>query len=111
MAKKKLVKKGKWWFRGIKRLMTMRYKAPQFIFLDGKEFENGSLILSNHEGTDAPMSLEMYLGCARNEFGTYKNVQVSNSRVLSRKKALEFTLGKIVLLACKSTNQPFLQRL
>lgn len=61
MAKRKLVKKGKWWFRGLKRLMTMRYKAPQFIFLDGKEFENGSLILSNHEGTDAPMSLEMYL--------------------------------------------------
>ena len=61
MAKKKLVKKGKWWFRGIKRLMTSRYKAPQFIALDGKEFENGSLILSNHEGTDAPMSLEMYL--------------------------------------------------
>lgn len=61
MAKKKLVKKGKWWFRGIKNLMTSRYKAPQFIFLEGKEFENGSLILSNHEGTDAPMSLEMYL--------------------------------------------------
>ncbi len=61
MANKKLVKKGKWWFRGLKRLMTMRYKAPQFIFLGGKEFENGSLILSNHEGTDAPMSLEMYL--------------------------------------------------
>ena len=61
MAKKKLVKKGKWWFRGIKNLMTSRYKAPQFIFLEGKEFENGSLILSNHEGTDAPMWLEMYL--------------------------------------------------
>ena len=61
MAKSGLVKKGKWWFRGIKHLMTGRYKKPQFIFLDGKEFENGSLILSNHEGTDAPMSLEMYL--------------------------------------------------
>ncbi len=61
MAKSGLVKKGKWWFRGIKHLMTGRYKKPQFIFLGGKEFENGSLILSNHEGTDAPMSLEMYL--------------------------------------------------
>lgn len=59
--KKKLVKKGKWWFRLLKRLMTSRYKQPEFIFLDGKPFENGSLILSNHEGTDAPMSLEMYL--------------------------------------------------
>lgn len=62
MAKsKKLVKKGKWWFRLLKRLMTSRYKQPEFIFLDGQPFENGSLILSNHEGTDAPMSLEMYL--------------------------------------------------
>ena len=72
MAKKKLVKKGKWWFRGIKRLMTMRYKAPQFIFLDGKEFENGSLILSNHEGTDAPMSLEMYLDKPMRMWGAHE---------------------------------------
>lgn len=61
MSKKGLVKKGKWWFRGIKHLMTSRYKKPCFVFLEGKEFENGSIILSNHEGTDAPMSLEMYL--------------------------------------------------
>ncbi len=61
MAKKKLVKRGKWWFRGLKTLMQCRYKAPEFIYLDGKPFEDGSLILSNHEGTDAPMSLEMYL--------------------------------------------------
>ena len=72
MAKKKLVKKGKWWFRGIKRLMTMRYKAPQFIFLEGKEFENGSLILSNHEGTDAPMSLEMYLDKPMRMWGAHE---------------------------------------
>lgn len=72
MGKKKLIKKGKWWFRGIKRLMTMRYKAPQFIFLDGKEFENGSLILSNHEGTDAPMSLEMYLDKPMRMWGAHE---------------------------------------
>ncbi len=61
MAKKKLVKRGKWWFRGLKILMQCRYKAPEFVYLDGKPFEDGSLILSNHEGTDAPMALEMYL--------------------------------------------------
>ncbi len=61
MAKKKLVKRGKWWFRGLKTLMQCRYKAPEFVYLEGKPFEDGSLILSNHEGTDAPMSLEMYL--------------------------------------------------
>ena len=72
MAKKKLVKKGKWWFRGLKRLMTIRYKAPQFIFLGGEEFENGSLILSNHEGTDAPMSLEMYLNKPLRMWGAHE---------------------------------------
>ena len=29
--KKKLVKKGKWWFRLLKRLMTSRYKQPEFM--------------------------------------------------------------------------------
>ena len=72
MAKSGLVKKGKWWFRGIKRLMTGRYKKPQFIFLEGKEFEDGSLILSNHEGTDAPMSLEMYLDKPIRMWGAYE---------------------------------------
>ena len=33
---------------------------PRFICL-GEEFENGALILSNHEGIDSPMSLEIYL--------------------------------------------------
>lgn len=59
--KKKLVKKGKWWFRFIKVLMKSRYKAPEFVYLDGKPFEDGSVIISNHEGTDSPMSVEMYL--------------------------------------------------
>lgn len=56
----KIVKKGKWWFRGVKHLMTGRYKKPEFVFL-GENFPDGSIILSNHEGTDAPMSLEMYM--------------------------------------------------
>jgi hypothetical protein len=37
------------------------YPKPQFIYL-GEEVQDGSLILSNHEGTDAPLTLEMYLG-------------------------------------------------
>ncbi len=51
----------KWWFRGLLKLMKKRYPKPQFIYL-GEEVQPGSLILSNHEGTDAPLSLEMYLG-------------------------------------------------
>ena len=56
---KKIVKRGKWWFRLLKNLMKGRYKCPTFIYL-GEELGNGGIILSNHEGTDAPMSLEMY---------------------------------------------------
>ncbi len=68
---KKLVKKGKPWFRFMKKLMRSRYKEPRFIFL-GEEFKDGSLILSNHEGTDSPMSLEMYLDKPFRLWGTYE---------------------------------------
>lgn len=62
MSRKKLnnSQNRKWWFKLIKKLMLCRYKEPRFVYL-GDEIEKGSLILSNHEGTDAPMSLEIYL--------------------------------------------------
>lgn len=43
----------------MKKLMVCRYKKPQFVFL-GEKPTNGAIIISNHEGTDAPLSLEMY---------------------------------------------------
>ena len=52
--------KRKWWFKVLKKLMKIRYKKPNFVFL-GDEITNNGIILSNHEGTDAPMSLEIYL--------------------------------------------------
>ena len=62
MAKEKIrpVKRGKGWFRFMKRLMLGRYKKPNFVYL-GEEIGESGIILSNHEGTDAPMSLEIYL--------------------------------------------------
>lgn len=59
-VKEKDVKQRKWWFRFLKKLMRGRYKKPTFVYL-GKDFEDGSIILSNHEGTDAPMALEIYM--------------------------------------------------
>ena len=53
-------KRRKWWFRFMKKLMLSRYKKPEFRYL-GKEISTGAVILSNHEGTDAPMSFELYL--------------------------------------------------
>ncbi|MBQ4053755.1 MAG: hypothetical protein IJD33_05400 [Clostridia bacterium] len=55
----KTVQKRKWWFRFMKKLMRGRYKQPRFVYL-GEQFTTGGVILSNHEGTDAPMSLEIY---------------------------------------------------
>ncbi len=58
--KKKVVgQKRKWWFRLMKKMMKGRYKQPTFVYL-GEKFSRGGVILSNHEGTDAPMSLELY---------------------------------------------------
>ena len=57
--KKQPTQKRKWWFRLMKKLMLGRYKKPEFIYL-GEKFGEGGIILSNHEGTDAPMSLELY---------------------------------------------------
>ncbi len=53
-------KRRKLYFRILKKLMKCRYKEPKFVYL-GEEITGGGLILSNHEGTDAPMSLEIYL--------------------------------------------------
>lgn len=49
----------KLWFKAVRSLTRGRYKEPKFIFL-GEKFQNGSIIISNHEGTDAPLSLELY---------------------------------------------------
>lgn len=53
-------KKRKAYFELMKKMMKGRYKKPNFIYL-GEEISNSSIILSNHEGTDAPMALEIYL--------------------------------------------------
>ncbi len=55
----KFKQKRKPWFNNFKKITKCKYKEPQFIFL-GKKVSNGALILSNHEGTDSPMSLELY---------------------------------------------------
>lgn len=53
-------KKRRAYFEIMKKMMKCRYKKPNFIYL-GEEIANSSIILSNHEGTDAPMAFEIYL--------------------------------------------------
>ncbi|MBR2505793.1 MAG: hypothetical protein IKB70_02455 [Bacilli bacterium] len=72
MSKKvKDVKKRKWWFRLLKKLMKCRYKKPRLIYL-GDDFKDGSIIISNHEGTDAPMALEIYVNRKMRMWGAYE---------------------------------------
>lgn len=59
MKEKKFKQKRKHWYNFMKFLMKCRYKKTTFLFLGEKPKDN-SIILSNHEGTDAPMSLEIY---------------------------------------------------
>jgi len=56
----KTKQKRKAYFEFMKKIMKVKYKKPKFVFL-GEEIQNSSVILSNHEGTDAPMALEIYL--------------------------------------------------
>ncbi len=72
MAKKlENQKKRKLWYRGMKSLMKCRYKEPRFVYL-GEKIGGGGIILSNHEGTDAPMSLEIYLDAPITMWGAYE---------------------------------------
>jgi hypothetical protein len=51
--------------------MKIRYKRPAFVYL-GEKFQPGSVILSNHEGTDAPMSLEIWNPTAIRMWGAHE---------------------------------------
>ncbi|MBQ8427258.1 MAG: hypothetical protein IJX16_05820 [Clostridia bacterium] len=71
MQEFKQAKKRKWWFRLLKKMMNGRYKKPLFVYIE-KEFPDGSVILSNHEGTDSPMSIEKYLNRSVRMWGTHE---------------------------------------
>lgn len=47
------------WFRGLKKFMRLFVKPSKFVYLDG-EIQDGSIVLSNHVGTSAPLALELY---------------------------------------------------
>ncbi len=61
----------KLWYRGLKNILKIRYKEPIFIYLGDKPNQN-SIILSNHVGTDAPMSLEIYADFPIRMWGTHE---------------------------------------
>lgn len=64
-------KERKAWFRLLKQIMKIRYKEPRFVYL-GEKFGHGGVILSNHEGTDAPMSLEIWNDAPTRMWGAHE---------------------------------------
>ena len=63
----------KGWFKAVKKFVafTGRYKKPEFIFL-GEKFSHSGIILSNHVGSDGPMTLELYLDEPIRMWGAYE---------------------------------------
>jgi len=71
MAKEKCKNKRSWWFRGLKGFMKIFKRKPTFKYL-GDKIKPGSLILSNHEGTSAPLAFELYLNEPITFWGAYQ---------------------------------------
>lgn len=56
---KKNRNKKKRWFSVFKKIMKCFIKKSEFIYL-GEKITDGAIILSNHEGTSAPLAFELY---------------------------------------------------
>ena len=105
------VKRGKGWFRFMKSLMVKRYKKPKFVYL-GEEIGTGGIILSNHEGTDSPMSLELWLdkplrfwGAHEMNSGVVKMYQYQSRVYYHEKKHWNLHLARLFcLIASPITN-------
>lgn len=65
------IKRRKWWFRIIRTITKIRYKKIDFRYL-GEELSYGGIVLANHEGTDSPMSFEIYSKKPLRFWGAYQ---------------------------------------
>lgn len=83
--KKKPTAKGtrKRWFRAVKGVMRCFIKESKFVYL-GDKIETGAIILSNHEGTSAPLALELYSNLPIRFWGAHE----MNSGLISTYKYL-----------------------
>lgn len=63
--------KRKLWFRMFKQITRIKYKRPEMRYL-GEKPTNGALILSNHVGAAAPLTLELYADFPIRMWGTYE---------------------------------------
>ena len=71
--KRKQLKPGerKTWFKCVKAILRLFIKKPRFVYL-GEEIKENSLVLSNHVGASAPLTLECYFPHPFRFWGTYE---------------------------------------
>lgn len=101
------------WYKGMKNLMKIRYKQPKFVFL-GEAPTNSSIILSNHEGTDAPMALEIYCqfpirmwGTAEMNSGLKRMYKYQTEVYYHQKKHWNIHLARLFCLAASPLTNLF----
>ena len=68
---KKNKKERKLWFNFVKKIMRIFIKKSEFVYL-GEKISNGGIILSNHEGTSAPLAFELYTDLPIRFWGAYE---------------------------------------
>lgn len=67
----KYLYKRKKWFESLKKVLRIFVKKSQFVYLNEK-IEDGSIIISNHEGSASPLALELYSEFYFRFWGTYE---------------------------------------
>jgi len=63
--------KRKKWFKNLKKFMKIFIKKSEFIYLDDKIID-GSIIVSNHVGTKAPLAFELYSNIPLRFWGAFE---------------------------------------
>lgn len=67
----KVKKERKLWFNIVKKIMRVFIKKSEFVYL-GDRITNGGIIISNHEGTSAPLAFELYTDLPIRFWGAYE---------------------------------------
>lgn len=59
------------WFRGLKKIIKFRIKKPRYVYF-GEKPQNGAIIISNHAGSFAPLTTEIYADFPVRFWGTWE---------------------------------------
>lgn len=101
---KKFKQQRKAWFNCLKRIITCVYRRPQFVYL-GEKPTKQSIIISNHEGKHAPLTLEMYAdfpirfwGTSEMNSGLKQLYRYQTKIYYHQKKHWNLQLAKIICL-------------